>query len=353
MLQKISLFALAASLLWCPSAQGQRRRGSSLDPDTIRALLQRSNSSRFRGDFSSRDLERLRALLQRGSGFSTTTGATAGNASPNRKPEPKPKPTGPQVTVDLLLVELATADSDKQPLPVLSGDIRTVEKTLADLKQHGRLRSRELLSLTTLDGQKATTQFGESRPRVSSTAAFGGGRGRPTRSYSYRQYGTLVTITPTVEPGGTVLVDLQFEKSGPQAAAEVREEGETALPPGSSTTSIRGVQRLTAGKYAVVTSSTRKAGSATERLVLLAAVRVEAVPHSKPTAEAGPQTVVIPLHNAVARSLVPTLESIFDGGETRIVADERTNSLLVKGPPKVLHKLEDILQQLDRPAAAK
>lgn len=63
---------------------------------------------------------------------------------------------------------------------------------------------------------------------------------------------------------------------------------------------------------------------------------------------------LIPLENANAQDIASTLETLLDSGtnigpKTRIVADNRTNSIIINANPALKNRIYGIVQQLDKP----
>lgn len=70
------------------------------------------------------------------------------------------------------------------------------------------------------------------------------------------------------------------------------------------------------------------------------------------SAPAKPDIRIFPLKNAAAAEMTATLKAVFGGADKalRIVAEERTNSVIVYGPADVLTSMEAALSRLDVPA---
>lgn len=240
-------------------------------------------SSSNRSEAIRREIERRRAA-----GLS----ANAGQSSPAKSAAPaKPADTqdARQVRVEILFVEITALESPKSKLPKLAGKTADVEKALTELKAHGQLKTLERTRMSVLDGRKAMTQIGETKAVASGTTVFGGGgRGgaaggrfggaRVSRSYSMRSFGSLLSLTPTVEPAGSVVIELQLDKSGPQGEDDSpKESGETTSPPGSRTLTFRNTLRVPADQFVTVTSSTYQTKKGTTRLVVLATAHADAL----------------------------------------------------------------------------
>lgn len=291
----------------------------------------RSNDPRSRRSSSFREaLERARA----------TSSNVVGK-------EEKATPTGAQVDVELLFLEITTTMNAKNPVPKLTGSSDEVNKALELMKKNGQLKTLNRVSLSAIHGRNSMTQSGGSRSIVTSIADRFGGRGRAprgaSRSYSSRSFGTMVTLTPTVEETGAVVLDVRLEKTWLQGADGEAEAGETTKPPGTATVSIQGTTRLKNGQYGVLSSSSESSKNGIDRIVVLASATV-----NEPRRFGGPQPIkIFKLKNAQAKSVAKTLDALLGDRKATMVADERTNSLLVKGSRDDVMVIEAVLQKLD------
>ena len=265
---------------------------------------------------------------------------------PSRSPSKSSKPAanGPQVDVEILFLEV-TSVTGKQPMPKLTGSSEQVNKAIADLKKGGRLKTLNRVSLSALDGQKAMTQLGATQSTVTSFADpnFGRRGGRVVRSHSSRSYGTLVTLTPTVEEAGTIVLQTQFEKSWLKGGHDGgTEAGETTIPASLATVTVNSTLRVRSGEFAVLSSTGSTSKTGTDRVVVL----VSAVLKDGGGA-ARQELKIFKLVNADAESVAKTLEQFLPKGQISVVADKRTNSVIVKGPATALRVVEALLQKLD------
>jgi type II secretory pathway component GspD/PulD (secretin) len=283
-----------------------------------------------------------------------------GGSSQSAPVKPADTQSARQVHVEILFVEITRAEASKAKTPELAGKTADVEKTLAELKLHGQLKSLQRIKLSVLDGRKATTQLGETAPYVSGTSVrrggFGGGAA-PIARYQMRSFGTLVALTPTVEPAGGIVLDVQFEHSGPQGDDDSpKEPGETTSPSGSRTLTFRNTLRVAAGEFATVASSTFQSKKGTTQVLALATARADAKT-AKTTAVPAPEMVVVQLRHAAAGTAGETLRTLFMNRKSpsmlTIADDERTNALIVRGDRASLLEIKALLIRLDEPVKAK
>lgn len=246
-----------------------------------------------------------------------------------------------QVNVEILFVEIVAAkDWGKVKL---DGEPGAIEKSLQQLKQAGHLKGLQRIRLSALSGRTASTQIGETRAVLSD-------RGDPrrrgfSRSYSRQNFGTMVSVTPSVASDGDVVMELTLEKSGLQGEASPMEEGETASPPGTRTMSISNALRVKPGRFVVVTSSARRSKSGLDRVVVIA--KADTGPGAT---AAPPQVVVMTLKHAAAAEAVKIVAQVLGGrSKTSVTADERTNSIIARGSLADVKIIEAILMRLDVP----
>jgi hypothetical protein len=125
--------------------------------------------------------------------------------------ETAPQANGPQLRLDVVLVDQRSAAGDRGSLPSA--------KDLLALEKEDKLDRVRRVLLSTIGGGKTVVQFGERVPVVvgRNVGGFGGrgaSDGRPTAfSYQYESIGTLISAETRVEDEGTVIVQLQVEES--------------------------------------------------------------------------------------------------------------------------------------------
>lgn len=329
------LFVIALSVLTvaeCAQAQTRERRGLTRE-QLIEILRERSST--------------------RGRSTSTTSSVAAVQPAAVRKPKPANKPAGPQVNVDILFLEITSAGDARKPLPKLTGNAETIKKSLQQLKKNGQLKTENRISVSAIDGQKAMSQTGGTRSIVRSitipgrgAAGRGGGfAGRTSRSYSTREVGTMVTLTPTVESNKSVVLQTDFTKSWLQGGNDGgTEAGETTAPATIATSQINNTVRVVPGEYAVLSSTTKTSKNGTDRIIVLISATVNAAPEGKR------EVKIFNLANADAKQVAEVLMQLLGkDSKVSIVPEVRTNTIIAKGPAKQLAEIEAVIQQLDVP----
>jgi len=319
-----------------------------------RAALQRRSSPFGRGADSSRQQE-LQRRFQEVIGGTSSSLAQASTPRSAARSKPADMRNARQVRVEVLFLEIVSADASKAKPPRLSGKAEDVAKALADLKLHGRLKSLQRFKISALHGQKSTTQIGDMKAVAYGTMVaggrFGGGAGgaRVSRSYQMRNFGTMLSLTPTVERADSVAVELNLEQSGPIGDDDTPgEAGESRAPAGSRTISFHNTVRIPAGEFVMVTSSTSQTKKGSTQLVVLATAEFAAK-----SSDDDEQLTVIHLKHAVATSTEKMLHKLLGPTGPTIVADERTNALFVRGDRKSRDTVAALVQVLDAPSKAK
>ncbi len=87
----------------------------------------------------------------------------------------------------------------------------TVER-FKELEKQGKLESTVKLGLTTLDGSKATIQYGENVPVAMGKTVAGPNRAVAV-NYVVQSVGTMLSVTPRVDADSSVLLELKIERS--------------------------------------------------------------------------------------------------------------------------------------------
>jgi hypothetical protein len=272
------------------------------------------------------------------------------------------------VTIDVLIAELGP-DTDA------SKDLTA--KTLLEYEKDGKLAHATRARLMSVEDQSAMVQLGERVPVVTGRTLTGRGGGffqsRPERtgeapredagprftsSYTYENIGTIVSATPRLESGDSILIELRIEKSRlahadhatEGAASEEFGRHKTVSLTCQSTVRVRGDEPILVegfragspkdarGQYIVLSASAEVAPPASERAV--------------EARKAEGQLRVFALRNANANEAVKLLMTIYGSRALRAAADSRTNSVIVYGQTADASGLEALLQRLDETQAA-
>ncbi len=268
--------------------------------------------------------------------------------------------SGPLVTLEVVLI------NRKDDVAKERGGLPTAAELLEEEKQ-GKLEQAVRVRLSSTSGRKAFVQIGERVPTVSGrTRTPGSGFGRGGRepgadsaasafsySYSYtiENIGTLISATPQVEDGGTVMVELQVERSRlsemPKAPEEDRSGAEIGRQKTLTLTS-QSTLRLKADEPTLAQGYRKSAGGddAGEFIVVIAHVEAGAGPDTV-SAEGDTQFRVITLQNAKAADLATVLANVLGNRTMRIAVDASANTIVVAGTKEELSIAGALLEQLD------
>jgi Flp pilus assembly secretin CpaC len=180
-------------------------------------------------------------------------------ASYSRAAEPT---AGKAVSVEVLIVDVATAalgTSTEDPTP----------EKLMELEKQGKLAGLARMKLASIENLEASVQLGEMvGVPTGRTFARGGGFGGAgaaggaagdggTTSYQMRNIGTLLRVNPRVEQDGSILVELNVERS--KLAEAPMPEGGGFTPGRTVQIQARTTLRVPPGK-SVVTGGHSTAG---------------------------------------------------------------------------------------------
>ena len=142
------------------------------------------------------------------------------------------------VAVEVFVVELPTKkadDKDKRPEEKeFSGPINDVAKGLDTMMRNGEVAGFKRIQLMTLEGRPGSLTLGESKPFATGTNTF-----------SYRNVGTQVKVTPQVTADGSVTLDLSVQDSRGRESADLPGKTEFIL------TSLSGKVSVASGKAAL------------------------------------------------------------------------------------------------------
>jgi type II secretory pathway component GspD/PulD (secretin) len=160
------------------------------------------------------------------------------------------------VAVEVFVIELPAKKADDKGAgndeKDLSGPIDDMAKTLDALQKKGQVASVKRIQLTTQEGHAASLLINEAKP-----FSTGGG------SYSYRNTGTQVRVTPQVAADKTVTLDLSVQDSRMVAS----EDGQ---PPEFPTMSLTSKVAVASGKAVLAkdAKSTEKSGAGRTLIVV-------------------------------------------------------------------------------------
>lgn len=260
------------------------------------------------------------------------------------------------VSIEVSIVELAEKLSPTETL-----DADSSQKLIArirELEAQGKLAGLTRVRLSTLENNITSAQTGEQLPVVSGRALFGGppGRGGPTSvpTYEVRRFGTMVTVVPRIEPGDTIVIEVQIEKSNPMRDTRPANAEGDPSPSGTSTIDIKSTIRVANGQTIIVQANGTSAGETANRTVVLLTAHAEPplkTAGAKPTASRGLR--IFRLESVSAEAVSDVLQILLSNRESKFAIERITNTVIVQGTQEELEIVGAILQKLDQPPARK
>lgn len=292
------------------------------------------------------------------------------------------------VSIRLVIAEVPSPESTASKAP--EELVETIRRLAAD----GKLSVFHDLELNSVDEQLVRFQTGGQVATPSGrmvAGRFGSGSGTSGRQISFtydrQNVGTMISVTPRVVTGGTVLA-VQIEKSRitppPASAAPTADAGagdaggdtasDAAIRSGTATSVFDGTVLVPAGKTVLVGSMREAADGEQRRIVILASASSErlataesgaATSAASPSADALSsrsgarglidQLKVFHLKNARATDVTVTLTQLLGtelrGREVRFAVDDRTNSILVSADGELTRTIADVIEILDVPVS--
>ncbi len=256
------------------------------------------------------------------------------------------------IQLDIAIINVAAGDEPAKPLNE-EQQLARIERLEAD----GKLAGIQRLKLHLVANQQAQLQAGETvQMLVGRAARFPGGDpnnrggGFPAQEMTRaQQVGTLVQATARPTDAGAI-VEIKLERSGvsvPRPAANA--EAAPELPKTNQVT-ISTTVLLREGKSKIIASaqSSKEGDKPAEEVLVTARVTVGAADTKTVS-----QLRIFHLQNISAKDAVEVISTVFDQGHLRVVADPRTNVILVASAPEdTLQQVEAVLLKLDEATAA-
>jgi type II secretory pathway component GspD/PulD (secretin) len=260
---------------------------------------------------------------------------------------------GHAVEIEVVIAEAAGAGK-----PEAAGTAFSAEQ-IRDLEKQGKLDALARVRVSTIEKRPGSVQFGENVPVATSRSfsrGFGGGADREAQapaavSYTMQQVGTMVEAIPEIQADGSVIVQLQVERTRleRQPSADGEAAARSVVPPRSLTMSVRSSVHVPVGKTVVFEANQGSAKESRQTWVLVSA-NVLAGPAAAGggAAAAQPEIKIFSLKNASAKELAQVVSTVIRGqAPLNIGVDERTNTLVLSGTRDDLAIVEAILVRLD------
>ena len=251
--------------------------------------------------------------------------------------EPK---AGQLLDLELLFADVGPAGG--------SGEM-TAAKIL-ELEKQGKLDSLTRVKLSVVENVPGMVQYGDTVSLVTGRTDGFPGRGGQA-AFSRQNVGTMVSATARVEADGSIIIELNAERSGlvkPKPAAEGDAQAE---PQKISQLTSRTTVRVASGKPVIVGGQQSATGneSVHSYMVLTASFAEGAKAAAAPQADARPVAIlkVFSLSHARATDVLKAIRPILEDEPIVLAADERTNSVIAQATNRHLEKAEALIQRLD------
>jgi type II secretory pathway component GspD/PulD (secretin) len=224
---------------------------------------------------------------------------------------------------------------------------------VSELEKAGDLTSITRLQFSAIENEQVRLQFGESVSVVTGrTGPSGRGTGTPfggntsgfpggSVSLSREQTGTLVAAIARIIDGNIVAqLEIEQTRLQPKGGAE-----EAVVSPGANTLSVKSAVRIPNGATVVLAGlQDRNAGDNRRTLILVSAT----VPDGADGKRSDVSVLkVFALKNANAEDLRSLFVQLYPDAPMSVAADERTNSLIVRGSHDQLSIVEALALRLD------
>ena len=185
----------------------------------------------------------------------------------------------PMLAVEVTLAEFSgPANSDWQKNG--PADESSVER-LQRLEKLGLVSVVARVRMTTLDGGKATLQLGETTPIATGRTQFGGrspqgGFPPGATSFSMQNLGSMISVSPTRETDGAILVSLQVERTRllPNPARADENANSEFVPARTRQVSSSSQVRVRDGKSVLVAGAVAHGNEESSELLVLVSAQV-------------------------------------------------------------------------------
>lgn len=262
------------------------------------------------------------------------------------------------VTIEVSIVELAEKPNPDEKLDPQTS--QALVSRIRELETQGKLSGLTRIRLSTLEGSEASAQTSE---RVAVTTGRTALSGRPGREgqiatqLQYQNFGTLVRAVSRIEPGDSIVLDLQIEKTSllrqprPADAENVALDGVTMG--GFATTEFKSSVSIPNGQTIVVQSTgSSSTTDAPKRVVILVTADAEQTPQVSILPAVQPEEehalTVFELRSVKVDEMRDVIQEMLPHELISMASDVRTNKLLVRASPKHTKIIEGILSILDK-----
>lgn len=259
-----------------------------------------------------------------------------------------------RVEIDVVIAEQSISAASGDTLRGESGE-ETLNR-IRELGAQGKLTALTRVHLSARAGSSTSVRIGDRSAAGNRVAAGDRGRGGFPEAFGGRaadpsETPTVIAATPGIAPDGTIILELQVEKS----RIEDRDTDEGVSPRVITVTAQADVC-LQDGETLVAHSfdGRTQEGTGDDRqqqcvIVVTAYIAGGRAVDTEQLAEppADRKWTAFKIRAADVTIVADTLRQVFPNRDLEIVADSRTSSLFVSGPESAIGELEDVLNLLD------
>jgi hypothetical protein len=268
-------------------------------------------------------------------------------------PQPATTAAGPLVTLEVLLIDYKGRGNVKAAAAPTAAEF-------IKLHQIGELDRVVRAQISNVEQNKALVQVGERVPVATARTAGGfardgaaaAGEARATAySYSLEHIGTLISAVARVEEGGTVIVDLQVERSQMAATERPADDNSDAVGRQKTVSLVsQSTLRLKPGEPTLAKAFQTTADGETtgQFIVVTATVDHHGAERAAAAKEEGNVVRAFTLRAAKAGQMRRILADVFGNQPMRIGVDEDQNTIIVSGAPEQLEEVQRLLEALDQ-----
>jgi hypothetical protein len=252
-------------------------------------------------------------------------------------------------------VTIASAANDKLRPEM---DAKEIVKTIGELEKSNELASLTRLRFAAIEQEMAKFQFGETVPIITGRTSAGGrgGPGTPgggfpggapafggqSVSFSRGQVGTVIGAVARVVDGG-VVAQLEIEQTRQDAPPP---GDDSPIPPKSATLSFKSAVRIPVGETALLAGLQERAANEIKRTVILVSATLP--DGAAKGARVDGELKIFALKQIRADGLRDVLMQLFPDTPLTLAADERSNTLVVRGTHEQLEIIEALSLRLDQ-----
>ena len=262
------------------------------------------------------------------------------------------------INLDISLVELS-GDEGAITEAIKKAGAGSAE-LIAGLIKTGKVRVLNRFRISAVDGTESHVQTAEEKSVPSGRVFPGASRGGTrtvVQGYESRETGTTVSVDPRRTGDREVTLDLEIDSTRIEAPERSADAGEEAAPARhrSLTTTLRSTIRVPEGQPVLVQATTQQDGPSSRQFAVLVTATV-GLPKPARNTTGGPDPnhtgYVYYLKNAAADEAKKVVIEVYrdHADKLNIIAEPRTNSLIIRGDGNMIQQIEPLLRALARAA---